>query len=202
MISATSRDHIVACIDKAEAAGGKPLVDGRGWAKRRPGTWVGPTVILKGKGGAAPAAEEPEEIFGPVLMVLKVRRQRRAMGWKRFRGGRRGGGCPKRSVPALIGARFVLFVARQAGAQQHHLPFVRGVCFSPAGEGSLVLPCSGSAPFRTVGSKVSLPRLSAASHSWRFCVYAGGDGGSGCGSWCCFLFFCPNAAHSFLPASC
>eukprot|EP00903_Cladosiphon_okamuranus_P010607 g10031.t1 len=70
VISAASRDHIVACIDKAEAAGGEMLVDGRGWAKRQPGTWVGPTVILKAS--AAAAAEESEEIFGPVLMVVKV----------------------------------------------------------------------------------------------------------------------------------
>lgn len=84
MISAASRDHIVTCIDKAEAAGGEPLVDGRVWAKRQPGTWVGPTVILKGKGkgsAAGAVAEEAEEIFGPVLMVVKVGQ---AFGWKIF----------------------------------------------------------------------------------------------------------------------
>lgn len=69
MISAASRDHIVGCIGKAEAAGGKVIVDGRGWAERRPGTWVGPTVIVRGKGAEA---AEAEEIFGPVLMVVKV----------------------------------------------------------------------------------------------------------------------------------
>lgn len=81
VISAASRDHIVASVDKAVAAGGEPLVDGRGWTKRQPGTWVGPTVILKGKvSAAAAAAEESEEIFGPVLMVVKVCRRRARVG--------------------------------------------------------------------------------------------------------------------------
>ncbi|CAN0235828.1 unnamed protein product, partial [Pylaiella littoralis] len=72
VISAASRDHIVGCIDKAQAAGHEVLVDGRGWAKRQPGTWVGPTVIVKGREGNGGATEESEEIFGPVLMVVKV----------------------------------------------------------------------------------------------------------------------------------
>lgn len=70
MISAASRDHILKCIAKAEAAGGELLVDGRDWAKREPGTWVGPTVILQGKKDSS--AEAVEEVFGPLLMVIKV----------------------------------------------------------------------------------------------------------------------------------
>lgn len=114
MISAASRDHIVACIDKAEAAGGKTLVDGRGWAKRHPGTWVGPTVILKAS--AAAAAGESEEIFGPVLMVVKV--GRRVANWVRlkklcFFPPKRAGILPELlSRPELgEGARFQLFGA-------------------------------------------------------------------------------------------
>lgn len=73
MISAASRDHIVSCVDKAEAGGAEVLVDGRGWAKRQPGTWVGPTVILRGAAaGGNGNGEHAEEIFGPVLMVVKV----------------------------------------------------------------------------------------------------------------------------------
>ncbi|CAM9446572.1 unnamed protein product [Ascophyllum nodosum] len=74
VISAASRDHIVDCIAKEEAAGGKVLVDGRSWAERRPGTWLGPTVILRTGGAAAAvaAAGKGEEVFGPVLMVVKV----------------------------------------------------------------------------------------------------------------------------------
>ena len=106
MISAASRDHIVACIDKAEAAGGKPLVDGRGWAKRQPGTWVGPTVILKSKGSAVAAAEESEEIFGPVLMVVKVGGQVAGQGLEEIPGG---AGGMEGSMPARVGARFALF---------------------------------------------------------------------------------------------
>ena len=78
VISAASRDHIVDCIAKEEAAGGKVLVDGRSWAERRPGTWLGPTVILRTGGAAAAvaAAGKGEEVFGPVLMVVKVTVQR------------------------------------------------------------------------------------------------------------------------------
>lgn len=68
VISAASRDHIVECINKAVMVDGDELlVDGRDWAKREPGTWVGPTVILKRK------KEPEEELFGPVLIVVKVR---------------------------------------------------------------------------------------------------------------------------------
>lgn len=71
MISAASRDHILGRIGAAEADGGEVLVDGRGWSERKPGTWVGPTVIVKSRNGNKGDGKS-EEIFGPVLMVVKV----------------------------------------------------------------------------------------------------------------------------------
>ena len=44
------------------------MLDGRGWASRK-GTWVGPTVIVH-TNEDDPALHD--EIFGPVLSVLKV----------------------------------------------------------------------------------------------------------------------------------
>lgn len=79
VISAESRDHIVACIDKAVSTGGELLVDGRHWAERQPGTWVGPTIILKKKDKNG--REHSEEIFGPVITVIKASECRhRALG--------------------------------------------------------------------------------------------------------------------------
>ncbi|CAM9906897.1 unnamed protein product, partial [Laminaria digitata] len=74
VISEESRDHIVDCISKEEKAEGNVVVDGRPWAKREPGTWVGPTIVVKQKGapGGGAAEQKAEEIFGPVLMVVKV----------------------------------------------------------------------------------------------------------------------------------
>lgn len=72
VISTASRDHIVECISKAvspDGGSGELLLDGRQWAERRPGTWVGPTVILLKRRDKEALSEE---IFGPVLMVVKV----------------------------------------------------------------------------------------------------------------------------------
>ena len=62
-------DRVLRYINEAEASGAKILLDGRSWAAREEGFWVGPTIILHS------SAEEPcmqEEIFGPVLSVIKV----------------------------------------------------------------------------------------------------------------------------------
>ena len=52
------------------------VVDGRPWAKRKPGTWVGPTIVVKQRGagdaGGGGAERKAQELFGPVLMVVKV----------------------------------------------------------------------------------------------------------------------------------
>jgi malonate-semialdehyde dehydrogenase (acetylating)/methylmalonate-semialdehyde dehydrogenase len=65
VIDIASRDRIIKYIDEAEQAGAEILVDGRSWAKR-PGSWVGPTVILH-KNREDRALHD--EIFGPVLSV-------------------------------------------------------------------------------------------------------------------------------------
>lgn len=65
VIDAASRDRIVSYIDEAESAGATVLLDGRSW-KSRPGSWVGPTVLLH---KSAEDRAMREEIFGPVLSV-------------------------------------------------------------------------------------------------------------------------------------
>lgn len=61
------------------------LVDGRGWAERKSGTWVGPTVIVKSRNGSNGDGDgKPEEIFGPVLMVVKVFTARGSIHGKAF----------------------------------------------------------------------------------------------------------------------
>lgn len=69
IIDETAKARILKYINEAEEGGAKILLDGRSWAERSPGNWIGPTVILHN------SADEPamqDEIFGPVLSVLKV----------------------------------------------------------------------------------------------------------------------------------
>jgi methylmalonic acid semialdehyde dehydrogenase len=69
VIDAASRDRIIGYIDQAESQGCKLLVDGRSWAKNGKGTWVGPTIIMHTNKDDSALSDE---IFGPVLSVLKV----------------------------------------------------------------------------------------------------------------------------------
>lgn len=70
IIDKASRDRIVGYINAAEKAGATILVDGRdASAEKTEGNWVRPTIIVHN------SADEPgmaDEIFGPVLSVLKV----------------------------------------------------------------------------------------------------------------------------------
>ncbi|KAG9319702.1 hypothetical protein KVV02_007002 [Mortierella alpina] len=70
VIDQASLDNITRYINEAEVSGAKILVDGRRWTKsQQEGYWVGPTVILHtNKLDAA----LHEEVFGPVLSILKV----------------------------------------------------------------------------------------------------------------------------------
>ncbi len=68
-IDKAAQDRILSYINQAEASGSKILVDGRSWASREDGYWVGPTVILHN------SRDEPalhNEIFGPILSILHV----------------------------------------------------------------------------------------------------------------------------------
>ncbi|MCH9679862.1 MAG: CoA-acylating methylmalonate-semialdehyde dehydrogenase [Deltaproteobacteria bacterium] len=67
--NAPSVERIRNYIDQAEKAGAKVLVDGRGQSATSGGYWVGPT-LLDGVTPDMPAAAE--EIFGPVLSILRV----------------------------------------------------------------------------------------------------------------------------------
>ncbi|KAF9284828.1 hypothetical protein BGZ68_004373 [Mortierella alpina] len=70
VIDQAALDNITRYINEAEASGARILVDGRCWTKsQQEGYWVGPTVILHtNKHDAA----LHEEVFGPVLSILKV----------------------------------------------------------------------------------------------------------------------------------
>lgn len=71
VISAAAKNRIEAYINRAEAAGYKILLDGRGALVngKEAGTYVGPTLIE----GVPPGAEcACDEIFGPVLSIIQV----------------------------------------------------------------------------------------------------------------------------------
>ncbi len=73
VISAHARDRIVAAIDEAEREGARVVVDGRSpkMGDRSGGFWLGPTVI----DGVTPAMRiSRDEVFGPVLAVMRVDR--------------------------------------------------------------------------------------------------------------------------------
>ncbi len=72
IISPAARDRIVRYINDAESAGAELVVDGRNPdvpAAKRGGNYVGATLIDRLAPGAPPLREE---IFGPVLSVLRV----------------------------------------------------------------------------------------------------------------------------------
>jgi len=70
LIDGIAKDRVLKYINEAEASGVKVLLDGRSWAKTRTeGFWVGPTVLLHNS-ASDPAMQD--EIFGPVLSVLRV----------------------------------------------------------------------------------------------------------------------------------
>lgn len=69
IIDKASKDRIVAIIDDAEKNGAKIIVDGRGKGPNSDGTWVGPTII---DNVTTEMRCYKEEIFGPVLSILRV----------------------------------------------------------------------------------------------------------------------------------
>eukprot|EP01138_Halocafeteria_seosinensis_P016488 gb/GECG01016819.1/.p1 GENE.gb/GECG01016819.1/~~gb/GECG01016819.1/.p1 ORF type:complete len:508 (+),score=56.06 gb/GECG01016819.1/:1-1524(+) len=77
VIDPASYKKIKKYIDDAEASGSKILLDGRGWGdKFSKGNWIGPTIIL------CNSEKDPamtDEIFGPVLSVLQVPTNERAI---------------------------------------------------------------------------------------------------------------------------
>jgi malonate-semialdehyde dehydrogenase (acetylating)/methylmalonate-semialdehyde dehydrogenase len=69
IINDASQKRIVGYIDDAEKRGAKVVLDGRGQRGTDSGYWVGAT-ILDGMSTDIPAGKE--EIFGPVLSVIRV----------------------------------------------------------------------------------------------------------------------------------
>ncbi|KAI9219959.1 Aldehyde/histidinol dehydrogenase [Blastocladiella britannica] len=71
VIDEPSVKRITGYIEDAERSGARVLLDGRPWtAAHRPGTFVGPTVLLHTN--AADRALH-DEIFGPVISILEVK---------------------------------------------------------------------------------------------------------------------------------
>lgn len=69
LIDGIAKERVLKYINEAEKAGTQVLLDGRSWASRPNGFWVGPTILLHN------SASDPgmqDEIFGPVLSVMKV----------------------------------------------------------------------------------------------------------------------------------
>lgn len=70
VIDELSKARIIDYIDKAvNKDGATLLLDGRSWADKKEGTWVGPTILLHKN---SEDAAMREEIFGPVLSVYKA----------------------------------------------------------------------------------------------------------------------------------
>ena len=71
VISVAARDRIERAIEEAVAAGARLLVDGRGRAPagQENGFWIGPTIIDQVEPHMTIAREE---IFGPVMAILRV----------------------------------------------------------------------------------------------------------------------------------
>lgn len=69
VITAAAEDRIKGYIDAAERAGAKVVVDGRGRRGDDGGWWVGPTIIDH---CTPEMLNVREEIFGPVLSVVRV----------------------------------------------------------------------------------------------------------------------------------
>jgi malonate-semialdehyde dehydrogenase (acetylating) / methylmalonate-semialdehyde dehydrogenase len=67
--NSSSVTRIKRYIDQAEESGASILLDGRSQAATDNGYWVGPTIIDNVKVGAPEACEE---IFGPVLSIIRV----------------------------------------------------------------------------------------------------------------------------------
>jgi malonate-semialdehyde dehydrogenase (acetylating)/methylmalonate-semialdehyde dehydrogenase len=70
VISAKARDRILGYLARAESDGGRMLHDGRTAKVAGEGFYIGPTVI---DGLAAHHACATEEIFGPVITLLRVK---------------------------------------------------------------------------------------------------------------------------------
>ena len=68
--TSASIDRIRGYIDAAEAAGARVVVDGRSDAADAGGYWLGPTVL---DGVTPEMAAAREEIFGPVLSIIRVK---------------------------------------------------------------------------------------------------------------------------------
>jgi malonate-semialdehyde dehydrogenase (acetylating)/methylmalonate-semialdehyde dehydrogenase len=69
VISREARDRILAAIDRAEAAGARVVVDGRGASGDPEAAFVGPTIL---DGVELEMEVAREEVFGPVLSVIRT----------------------------------------------------------------------------------------------------------------------------------
>jgi len=69
IIDPAAKARVISYIERSVANGATVLLDGRAWADKAPGNWIGPTVLVhKSKDDDA----MKDEIFGPVLSVYVV----------------------------------------------------------------------------------------------------------------------------------
>lgn len=69
VIDRIAKERVLHYIADSEANGAKILLDGRSWANREKGFWIGPTVILHNNRDDKALKDE---IFGPVLSIYRV----------------------------------------------------------------------------------------------------------------------------------
>jgi acyl-CoA reductase-like NAD-dependent aldehyde dehydrogenase len=74
LIDNIAKQRVLSYISTAEGEGDQVLLDGRHWSNSHSdkGFWIGPTVILHDAKNADKSVCLSDEIFGPVLSVLKV----------------------------------------------------------------------------------------------------------------------------------
>jgi malonate-semialdehyde dehydrogenase (acetylating) / methylmalonate-semialdehyde dehydrogenase len=77
LIDRIAKDRVLSYINDAEANGVKVLLDGRSWStNHEKGFWVGPTILLHTN---AQDRALLDEIFGPVLSIIRVRTREEAI---------------------------------------------------------------------------------------------------------------------------
>lgn len=78
VISQASKDRIIGLIESAEKDGARILLDGRKGVEKMPGFFLKPTVIAD---VTAKMRVAQEEIFGPVVLLAKVKTFDEAIAW-------------------------------------------------------------------------------------------------------------------------
>jgi len=82
LIDAAALARVVAYVEGAEKRGAHLAIDGRKWDTPAQGHWVGPTVIIHPAGTTPDDPCIKDEIFGPVISVIRVSSRAEAIQWE------------------------------------------------------------------------------------------------------------------------